>query len=227
MINNDSNIQDDELDDLKSLWQNQTDEKSYDKDQIFKMIHRKSKNSVQWLFYITLAELALAIVFSIWAIVSGTSMISEHLKEVMNEETLKSYDYISHISLVGSCIFVAITFFYFRKISAQLSVKSLIDKIIEFRKVLSWLIILWVVLSLAFIFPMYVEMGQQVFMHDYDKGNMSAEEIEKTAKGVGVGLAAVSSFVIILFSVLYYGIIYGIFLRRLGKNLKELKKIEP
>lgn len=227
MINNDSNIQDDELDDLKSLWQNQTDEKSYDKDQIFKMIHRKSKNSVQWLFYITLAELALAIVFSIWAIISGTNMISEHLKEVMNEETLKSYDYISHISLVGSCIFVAITFFYFRKISAQLSVKSLIDKIIEFRKVLSWLIILWVVLSLAFIFPMYVEMGQQVFMHDYDKGNMSAEEIEKTAKGVGVGLAAVSSFVIILFSVLYYGIIYGIFLRRLGKNLKELKKIEP
>ncbi|SMC41864.1 hypothetical protein [Moheibacter sediminis] len=227
MINNESNIHDDELNDLKSLWQNQTDEKSYDKNQIFKMIHRKSKNSVQWLFYITLAELALAIVFSIWAIVSGTNMISEHLKEVMNEETLKSYDYISHISLVGSCIFVAITFIYFRKISAQLSVKALIDKIIEFRKVLSWLIILWVVLSLAFIFPMYVEMGQQVFMHDYDKGNMSPQEIEQTAKGVGIGLAAISSFLIILFSVLYYGIIYGIFLRRLGKNLKELKKIEP
>lgn len=226
MINNESNIQNDELDDLKSIWQNQTEEKSYDKDQIFKMIHRKSKNSVQWLFYITLAELALALIFSIWAIVSGTSMISEHLKEVMNEETLKSYDYISHISLVGSCIFVAITFFYFRRISAQLSVKALINKIIEFRKVLSWLIILWVVLSLAFIFPMYVEMGQQVFLHDYDKGNMSAEEIEKTAKGVGFGLAAISSFLIILFSVLYYGFIYGIFLRRLGKNLKELKKIE-
>lgn len=226
MINNESNIQNDELDDLKSIWQNQTEEKSYDKDQIFKMIHRKSKNSVQWLFYITLAELALALIFSIWAIVSGTNMISEHLKEVMNEETLKSYDYISHISLVGSCIFVAITFFYFRKISAQLSVKALINKIIEFRKVLSWLIILWVVLSLAFIFPMYVEMGQQVFLHDYDKGNMSAEEIEKTAKGVGFGLAAISSFLIILFSVLYYGFIYGIFLRRLGKNLKELKKIE-
>lgn len=227
MINNESNIHDDELDDLKSLWQNQTDEKSYDKDQIFKMIHRKSKNSVQWLFYITLAELALAIVFSIWAIISGTNMISEHLKEIMTEDTLKSYDYISHISLVGSCIFVAITFYYFRKISAQLSVKALIDKIIEFRKVLSWLIIVWVVLSLAFIFPMYVEMGQQVFMHDYDKGNMSEQEIQETAKGVGIGLAAISSFLIILFSVLYYGIIYGIFLRRLGKNLKELKKIEP
>lgn len=226
MINNDSNIQDDELDDLKSIWQNQTEEKSYDKDQIFKMIHKKSKNSVQWLFYITLAELTLALIFSVWAIVSGTNMISEHLKEIMTPDTLKSYDYISHISLIGSCIFVVITFYYFRKISAQLSIKALIDKIIEFRKVLSWLIIVWVVLSLAFIFPMYVEMGQQVFLHDYDKGNMSEQEIQETAKGVGIGLAAVSSFFIILFSVLYYGIIYGIFLRRLGKNLKELKKIE-
>lgn len=227
MINNDSNIQDDELDDLKSIWQNQTEEKSYDKDQIFNMIHNKSKNSVQWLFYITLAELALALIFSVWAIVSGTNMISEHLKEIMTEDTLKSYDYISHISLVGSIIFVGITFYYYQKISAQLSIKALIDKIIEFRKVLSWLIIVWVVLSLAFIFPMYVEMGQQVFLHDYDKGNMSEQEIQETAKGVGIGLAAISSFFIILFSVLYYGIIYGIFLRRLGKNLKELKKIEP
>lgn len=227
MINNNSNIQDDELDDLKSIWQNQTEEKSYDKDQIFNMIHKKSKNSVQWLFYITLAELALALIFSVWAIVSGTNMISEHLKEIMTEDTLKSYDYISHISLVGSIIFVGITFYYYQKISAQLSIKALIDKIIEFRKVLSWLIIVWVVLSLAFIFPMYVEMGQQVFLHDYDKGNMSEQEIQETAKGVGIGLAAISSFFIILFSVLYYGIIYGIFLRRLGKNLKELKKIEP
>lgn len=227
MVNNDSNIHDDELDDLKSLWKNQADEKSYDKDQIFKMIHRKSKNSVQWLFIITLVELAFAIGFSLWAIVSGTSMISEHLKEVMNEDTLKSYDYISHISLIGSFIFVGITFYYYKKISAQLSVKALIDRIIEFRKVLFWLIIIWIVLSLAFIFPMYMEMGQQVFLHDYDKGNMSDVEIQKTAQGVGFGLALVSSIVILLFSVLYYGIIYGIFLRRLGKNLKELKKIEP
>lgn len=226
MINNESDIHEDELDDLKSIWKNQTDEKSYDKDEIFKMIHRKSKNSVQWLFYITLIELAFALVFSLWAILSGTSMISEHLKEIMTEDTLRSYDYVSHISLVGSFIFVGITFYYFRKISAQLSVKALIDKIIEFRKVLSWLIIVWVVLSLVFIFPMYVEMGKQVFLHDYEKGNMSSHEIEKTANGVGFGLAAVSSLLIILFSALYYGVIYGIFLRRLGKNLKELKKIE-
>lgn len=227
MATNDSNIQDDELDDLKSLWQNQTEEKSYDKDQIFKMIHRKSKNSVQWLFIITLVELAFAIGFSLWAIVSGTTMISEHLKEVISERTLKTYDLVSHLSLVGSCIFVGITFYYYKKISAQLSIKALIDKIIEFRKVLLWLIIIWIVLSLAFIFPMYVEMGKQVFMHDYDKGNMSEAEIAETAKGVGIGVAAISSFVILFCSVLYYGIIYGIFLRRLGKNLKELKKIEP
>lgn len=227
MVNNDSNIHDDELDDLKSLWKNQADEKSYDKDQIFKMIHRKSKNSVQWLFYITLAELTLAMLFSLWAIVSGTTMMSEHLKEVISEETLKTYDLVSHLSLVGSCVFVAITFFYFRKISAQLSVKSLIDNIIKFRKVLFWLIIVWIALSLAFIFPMYMEMGQQVFLHDYDKGNMSDVEIQETAQGVGFGLALISSIVILLFSALYYGIIYGIFLRRLGKNLKELKKIEP
>lgn len=226
MSNNNPNIQDDQLDDLKSIWKNQTEEKSYDKNQIFKMIHRKSKNSVQWLFIITILELALAIGFSLWAIISGSNMVSTHLKEIMSPETLENYDYISHLSLIGSCIFVAITFYYFRKISTQLSVKELINKIIEFRKVLFWLIISWVILSLIFIFPMYMEMGKQVFLHDYDKGNMSEEEIKQTAKGVGIGLAAVSTLIILFFSVLYYGIIYGIFLRRLGKNLKELKKIE-
>lgn len=226
MITNESNIQD-ELDDFKSLWQNQTDEKSYDKGQIFKMIHRKSLNSVQWLFIITLIELLLAVGVSVWALISGSNIASSHLREVMSEESIRTYDYISHMSLIGSVFFVGITFFYYRKISVQSSVVSLIHNIIKFRKVLLWFILIWVVIMISFMTPLYFEMGKQVFLHDYDKGNMSASEINETAKGVGVGLAVVSAAIFIFFSVLYYGIIYGIFLRRLGKNLKELKKIEP
>lgn len=226
MINNEPNIND-ELDDLKSLWKKQVDEKSYDKDQIFKMIHRKSINSVQWLFAITLIELLVAMAISVWALISGTNLMSAHLKEVMSEESLRNYEYISHASVVGSAMFVALTFYYYKKISVQSSVRHLIQNIMKFRKTIFWFIIIWVILTMIFMLPMYFEMGQQIFMHDYAHDNMSTEEIRQTAKGVGVGLAAVTSVIIILFSLLYYGIIYGIFLRRLGKNLKELKKIEP
>lgn len=226
MIHEEPNIHD-ELDDLKSIWKNQTEEKSYDKSEIFKMIHRKSINSIQWLFVITLIELLLAMGISVWALISGSNFFSSHLKEIMSEESLRTYEYISHMSVIGSALFVALTFFYYKKIAVQSSVSHLIHSIIKFRKTIFWFIIIWVVLTLLFILPMYFEMGKQIFLHDYDKGNMSAEEIEKTAQGVGVGLAVVTSVLIILFSLLYYGIIYGIFLRRLGKNLKELKKIEP
>lgn len=225
MINNEPHIHD-ELDDLKSIWKKQADEKSYGKEQIFKMIHRKSINSVQWLFIITLIELFLATGISVWALVSGTNLFSSHLTEIMNEESLRTYGYISHASVLGSALFVALTFYYYRKISVQSSVRQLIQSIIKFRKTIFWFIIIWVFLTIAFMLPTYFEMGRQIFLHDYDKGNMSAEEIQKTAYGVGVGLATVTSVLIIFFSLLYYGIIYGIFLRRLGKNLKELKRIE-
>ncbi len=225
MTNNESNIPD-ELDDLKSLWKSQAEEKSYDRDQIFKMIHRKSINSVQWLFVITVIELLLAVGFSLWALISGSNLVNSHLEELMSKESLRTYDYISHVGLIGSLVFVGVTFFYYRKISVQSSVKKLIHSIIKFRKLLFWFIVIWILLTIAFITPMYFEMGKQVFLHDYDKGNMSAEEINQTAKGVGIGLAVISTVLIILFSLLYYGIIYGIFLRRLGKNLKELKKID-
>ncbi len=226
MTNNDPHIHD-ELDDLKSLWKKQADEKSYGKDQIFRMIHRKSVNSIHWLFIITLVELLLAIGISVWALVSGSHFVSSHLKEIMSEESLATYGYISHTSLIGSAVFVALTFYFYKKISVESSVKQLIQSIMKFRKAIFWFIIIWIVLTIAFMFPMYFEMGQQIFLHDYDKGNMSDEEIRETAKGVGFGLALVTSVLIIFFSLLYYGIIYGIFLRRLGKNLKELKKIEP
>lgn len=225
MITEEKNIPD-ELNDLKSIWKSQSEENTFDKEQIFHMIHRKSVNSVQWLFIITLIELLLAIGLSLSVFLSGHSFMSNHMEEIMSPETQKSYNLISYIGLLGSLCFVGITYYFYRKISSNSSVRKLMENIILFRKSLLGFIVIWIVVSIFFIFPIYYELGEQWYLKENHSTQLSEVELISRAKMIGSIIAISSSALAILFSLIYYGIIYGIFLRRLGKNLKELKKMK-
>jgi len=224
MVNND-NIKD-ELDDLKSVWKSQKEEKSYDSTQIFKMIHKKSINSVQWLFIISLIELLLGILFSLWTYFSGNHFYSEETLNLVGRESLDKLESLSHLGLIGSLIFMAIVFFYYRKISSNLSIKELISNIIKFRKTVIWFLASWLTLATVFLAPIYYQMGRTAYLNNIAEKTLSLEEIQSTANGAGWGFTVVIVFFIFIVCGLYYLIIYGFFLRRLNKNLKELKKIE-
>jgi len=225
MTNNETNIND-ELDDLKSLWKNQKEEKPYDSSEIFEMIHKKSINSVQWLFILSIIELLFGIIISLWSFFSGHHFYSEDAIELVGKEALDKLESFSHLGLLGSLIFMAIIYFYYRKISSNLSVKGLINNIIRFRKTVIWFLVIWITLALALLAPVYYQMGKEAYLHQAANQQISAEELAKTANGVGWGFTIVFALIILICCGLYYLIIYGFFLRRLNKNLKELKKIE-
>ncbi len=225
MNENDQNIND-ELDDLKSLWQNQPDEKSYGEQEIFKMIHRKSINSVQWLFIITILEFLFGLAMSLWTILSGNHLYSDDKIEVMGIDTVSRFENLSHFGLVGSIIILCITFFYYRKISSSLSVNELMKSIMNFRQMVMWFIVCWFVFMLILFSPIIMEMGVNTYINTNSNQNIPIETIQNKAKQIGYIFVTIMIVLLLFFSVLYYGIIYGIFLRRLGKNLKELKKIE-
>src|SRR5690606_18296696 len=119
----------DELDDLKSLWKSQPDEKNYDREDIFKMIHRKSVNSIQWLFIITIVEFLLGILLSFWSVLSGQKMYSSETIDAIGLETYSKFESISHVGLIGSLLFIFVTFYYYRKITSALSVNKLMETI--------------------------------------------------------------------------------------------------
>lgn len=225
MTNNETNIND-ELDDLKFLWKNQKEEKPYDGNQIFEMIHKKSINSVQWLFILSIIELLFGISISVWSFFSGHHFYSENAMKLVGKEALDKLEFFSHLGLIGSLVFMAIIYFYYRKISSNLSVKELINNIIRFRKTVIWFLITWITLALALLAPVYYQMGKEAYLRQATNQQISPEELTSTANGVGWGFTVVSVLIILICCGLYYLIIYGFFLRRLNKNLKELKKIE-
>lgn len=225
MINNETNNTN-ELDEFKSIWQTQKDEKSYDSRQIFHMIHKKSINSVQWLFILSIIELLFGILISLWSYFSGNHLYSEDALKLIGKEALDKLESFSHIGLVGSLIFMAIIYFYYRKISSNLSVKGLMDNIIKFRKSVIWFLVTWITLALVILAPIYYQMGKEAYLHQAVNQQISPEELIRTANGVGWGFTIAFILIVLICCGLYYLIIYGFFLRRLSRNLKELKKIE-
>lgn len=224
MAENNSNQ--DELDDLKSLWQSQEDTIQYNSEDIFKMIHRKSVNSIQWLFIITIIEVLIGIAMSLWTIFSGKHVYSEERVQIIGEDVLTKYENFSHLGLLGSLVLFGITFYFYRKINSALSVRDLMSFIMRFRKLVMWFIILWVLAILCLFTPVMVEMGSNTYINSQPHLNETIETTKLTAEKVGYVMAIVTIVLILIFSAIYYGLIYGVFLRRLGKNLKELKNIK-
>lgn len=224
MAENNSNQ--DELDDLKSLWQSQEDTIQYKSEDIFKMIHRKSVNSIQWLFIITIIEVLIGIAMSLWTIFSGKHVYSEERVQIIGEDVLTKYENFSHLGLLGSLVLFGITFYFYRKINSALSVRDLMSFIMRFRKLVMWFIILWVLAILCLFTPVMVEMGSNTYINSQPHLNETIETTKLTAEKVGYVMAIVTIVLILIFSAIYYGLIYGVFLRRLGKNLKELKNIK-
>jgi hypothetical protein len=222
----DNNRNNDEFDDLKSLWQNQEEKITYNTDDIFKMIHRKSVNSIQWLFIITIIEVLLGIAMSLWTIFSGKHVYSDERIKIIGEDVLTKYENFSHLGLLGSLVLFGLTFYFYRKINSALSVKDLMSLIIRFRKLIMYFIIIWVIGIMILFTPIMVEMGSNTYLNSQPHLNETIETTKMTAQKVGYVMAIVTIVLILVFSAIYYGVIYGIFLRRLGRNLKELKNIQ-
>lgn len=223
--NNDS----EETDELKSLWHSQKEDKSYDSEKIFKMIHRKSINSVQWLFIISLAELLLGLIITVWSYFSGGHYYLNSSIQMMGEENIKKLETFSNVGIVFSLALIGIIYYYYRKISSNSSVNTLIDNIIQFRRAVILCLVLIVLILLIVMFPIYFELGKNIAiqnaMNRTDGVVMSPEDLKTSTDAAGWVVASSATLVIAVFFFVYYFVIYGFFLRKLKKNQKELKEI--
>jgi hypothetical protein len=211
----------DELDILKKDWNKQ--EGNYPQlsyDQIYKMLWKKSSSIVKWIFVISIVEFLLGAVLNI-------ALINEdYWAEV---EKIHLTNFTIGLYIVGYLItFFFIWKFYrnYKRISSTDDSATLMTNILKARRTVKWYIG-YVIIStfITFIVSFY-------FTLDYHISNTAPVNAAKdysfstTQWLIFLGGATLIIAVILGLIWLFYRLLYGILLKRLNRNYKELKKLE-
>ncbi|MBO6607134.1 hypothetical protein [Psychroserpens sp.] len=210
----------DELDLLKKDWQKGPvkEESLLSSSEIYPMMHKKSSSIVKTLFYISVAELIF------WILVNSIPYFSSAEYRADLEAM-----YGNNGILLGVTIFtyiVIITFIYllytsYKSISVTDNAKKLMESILRTRKIVRYYVIYNLVMAfLSMVFGLYYTI--------YENPEVSAQFAEFTDKQLMAALAVMvlGTLMFVFVFWIFYRIIYGILLRRLNRNYKELKKLE-
>ena len=216
-----------DLDNFKETWQNQPVTPRYDSKEIESMLNKSSRNYVKYILWISLVEFALILGANLYYTYLGednTDLMSILGKLGINdsvtfENTLSSlYFILKMVSLALTGIFVVLFYQNYRKINVESNLKKLILQIIKFKKTVQLFIVANIVLVILFtlilgVFTFYVLAEQNVHLTN------------PTLIGFILGLVLTMGISVVLIWV-YYRVVYGFILRRLGKNLEQLQNIE-
>jgi len=212
----------DELELLKKDWKKDENSKypklSYS--EIYKMILKKSSSIVKWIFIISILE------FVFWTLISFAFKNTEYNNRF---ESYHADNIMIPIIILGYLILIY--FFYkfyinYRTISATDNAKILMENILKTRRTVKQ----YVGFNLIFMaISAFVTLGIQ-----FDRDEEMISLIEKASangevfKFYAVTIIITLIFLVILIAVIlgFYYLIYGILLKRLNGNYKELKKLE-
>jgi hypothetical protein len=206
----------DELDILKRDWKKQEanlPKISYD--DIYKMIHKRSSSIVKWILIICIAELIF------W---SGLNLlIPDSYLEIYEKFNLKTFLLVTQI-LHYVVVIIFIYFFYnnYKAICVSEITNLLMQKIIKTRKTVNYYVYYNIVMNvlLTIILNIVMFSNPETLIEAFNTDNLTIDG----DKFLKIMLIVQVITLLIMFGLLclYYRVIYGILLRRLSKNYKEL-----
>jgi magnesium-transporting ATPase (P-type) len=208
----------DELELLKKDWNKQSDYKKLSAKDIYPMLHKKSSSIVKTLYYISLGELVFWILVSAIPYVCSDSY-KEKLDKVYESEHLFAIQTLFCFGV--TILFIYLLFKAYKSISVTDNAKKLMENIIKTRRVIKYYVLYNLILgSISMIIGFYIGLHNDP---ETAKNMASIGTMEKTVIYLML-LGMVSLFVIIIW--LFYRLIYGLLLKRLNRNYKELQKLE-
>lgn len=216
-----------DLDSFKTTWQKQPVEDRYNDSEILKMLNKKSRNYMKYIFWISAAEFFFFTLFGFYYIIqdqeSSSFMSSLQKLGVEKNAELKSnleniYLVIKTITLLVTGYFVVKFYQNYRKIRIEEDLKAFITRIINFKKTVNAFILINIILFITFtsVFTCFV-------FYVINHQNVHLESSEKTGFIAGIIISTVLCVILIW---LYYRLVYGIIMGRLDKSLKQLKDID-
>lgn len=206
------------LDLLKKDW-NKPEYERFGQDELQSLLHRRSSNIVKWLFYISLAELIFWLFLSLFT-----------PKE--NLELMKQLNLMSTVWAINAVHYVVILYFIYRfyknyqSIKATDSVFDFMNNIVRTRKTVKYYVVYNLsVMGLIFLFfNIEYYFNQDIILSFMEKNYGKISNPAEFMKYFFIAQIVVGIVFIVLLW-LFYKLIYGILLRRLNKNFKELKKL--
>ena len=211
----------DELELLKKDWKKGED--SFPKlsyNEIYKMILKKSSSIVKWIFIISILE------FVFWVGISFLLKYTGYADDMANVGSNTAFIILSVISYVILAYFFYRFYMNYRTINTTDNATTLMENILKTRRTVKQYVgfnLIVIVVSVGVLLPHFMNQDPQ------------AQKIIEQATANGELLKFYAGFIIATLLVLavaigvfllFYWLIYGILLKRLNKNYRELKKLE-
>ena len=198
-----------DLDKYKKAWDNQPEETdTVSKVDIYKMAHSRSSSIVKWIFIIGILEFIL--LNSMYFFVDMDEANKEYEKIGLG----KFVFYSQIIAYVILFYFLMKFYLNYKRISVTDSTKQLMAKIVKTRKTVKY----YVLFNLSYLFIIAVAVAVATLKSHPEFTN------EKTL--VFIIITAIISLIMLVLLWLFYQLVYGILLRKLNKNYKELSKVD-
>ncbi|KFF13348.1 beta-carotene 15,15'-monooxygenase [Chryseobacterium soli] len=216
-----------DLDSFKKTWQEQPVQQKYDNSEILQMLNRKSRNYVKYIFWISVVEFLFFSIMGVFYFIKGDESNSflkllERLGAQKTPEVENSFEIIyliiKSLSLLITAYFVYKFYQNYRQIKIEENLKGLITRIIHFKKTVNAFILISIVL-LVVVTTVFIGF---IF---YSLNSQSIEVNSSTLTGFLIGIVLSTALTVSLVW-LYYKLVYGIIMRKLDKNLKQLKDID-
>lgn len=208
----------DELDILKKEWQ--TREQVFPKftsKEIYPMLLKKSSSMVKWIFYISIAEMVLWT--TLYFLIPESS---KRFQEGMGLNTL--FMWLNILNYVVVFAFIYLFYMNHRKIQTTNTVKELMSNILKARRTVHYFV--YYNIGMATLLLLFVNL-YYYFNQDKLMEILHTDEFYSTIPPeVFIKLNIVAGLILIAFLIVFYWVLYGLLLRRLKRNYKELKRIE-
>ena len=207
-----------ELDLLKKDWKkNENSFSQVSEAEIYNMLHKKSSSIVKWIMIISLLELVL------WTIVGLLGNTDDFLEQIHQENVTLFFRALNIFHYVVIVVMIYLFYKNYVRISTTASTRDLMKDILQTRKTVQfyvWYNLVMMTISLIVGFAIHLKYNPEIHQM-LEKLNENSEFMA----GVMFGIAVCVIVLLGLFW-LFYRLLYGILLRKLLANYKELKKID-
>jgi len=209
-----------DLANYKKVWKNQPEEKNkISALEIYKMTQSKSNSLVKWIFIIGLLEFVFWFAINYLCTKNGALEPYEKLKLI---SFIENFNYFHYVVVV---LFLILFYRNFSLISTVDDTKTLMKNILLVRKTVKW----YVYYNLINVVIFTIILNILIFNTPDGINILSGIDNESFNQEHMMSVFIIAQIVVIAIMILilwlFYYLLYGILLKKLNKNYKELTKL--
>jgi hypothetical protein len=209
-----------DLANYKKVWKNQPEEKNkISALEIYKMTQSKSNSIVKWIFIIGLLEFVFWFAINYLGTKNGALEPYEKLKLI---SFIENFNYFHYVVVV---LFLILFYRNFSLISTVDDTKTLMKNILLVRKTVKW----YVYYNLINVVVFTIILNILIFNTPDGINILSGIDNESFNQEHMMSVFIIAQIVVIAIMILilwlFYYLLYGILLKKLNKNYKELTKL--